>query len=300
MYWFIIIILWPFVLLANNSYGYQEIETPHFIFHYTGEDKRLTKRLIDQGESFRREIEADLGISIDEKTRVYIAPSFREYEKIQPGAGIPVWSIGVAYPALNLIIIKSPRAQKLGHIDLKKVFKHELTHIILGRAFKGRERIPQWLHEGLAMYISREWSFNRASTMTKAVLTNTLIPLSSITHSFPVEAEKASLAYSESFYLISFLISKYGRDNFHRFIKTYIEEGDLQKSLLDVYGVRWGNFEENWKDYLKLRFSWIPIFTSATALWFFVTMLFILGYLKKRRLKRQKYEEWEIEERDCQ
>ena len=256
--------------------------------------------MIDQGEGFRGEVEADLGISIEEKTRVYIAPSLSEYEKIQPDAGVPVWSIGVAYPSLNLIILKSPRAQKLGHIDLKKVFKHELTHIILGRAFKGQEKIPQWLHEGLAMYISREWSFNRASTMTKAVLTNTLIPLSSITHSFPVEAEKASLAYSESFYLISFLISKYGRDNFHRFIKTYIEEGDLQKSLLDVYGVRWGNFEENWKDYLKLRFSWIPIFTSATTLWFFVTMLFILGYLKKRRLKRQKYEEWDIEERDYQ
>jgi len=262
------------------------------------EDERLTKSLINKGESFREEIEEDLGIYLEERTSVYIAPSFKEYEKIQPAAGIPIWSVGVAYPNLSLIIIKSPRAQKKGHIDIAKVFKHELTHIILGRAFKGRKKVPRWLHEGLAMYISREWNFSRVSVMTRAVLTNTLIPLSSITHNFPREAERAALAYSESFYLISFLISKYGKDDFHRFIKVYSGGSDLKSALLGVYGIKWENFEGKWKNYLKIRFSWIPIFTSTTTLWFLVTMLFILGYLKKRRLKRLKFEEWEIEEND--
>ena len=296
MYWFIIII-WPCIFLAGNAYGYEVITTPHFTFHYTAEDERLTKRLIHQGESFRKEIEEDLGIYLEERTRVYIAPSFREYKKIQPAAGIPIWSVGVAYPDLNLIIIKSPRAQKKGHIDIAKVFKHELTHIILGRAFQGRERVPRWLHEGLAMYISREWNFSRISVMTRAVLTDTLIPLSSITHSFPREAERAALAYSESFYLISFLISKYDKYNFHRFIKVYSGGSDLKSALLEVYGVKWEDFEGKWKKYLKLRFSWIPLFTSTTTLWFLVSMLFILGYLKKRRLKRLKFEEWEVEEK---
>jgi len=297
MYWFIIII-WPFIFLASSAYGYKEIKTPHFIFHYTMEDERLAKSLINKGESFREEVEEDLGIYLEERIRVYIAPSFREYKKIQPAAGIPIWSVGVAYPDLSLIIIKSPRAQKKGHIDIAKVFKHELTHIILGRAFKGRKKVPRWLHEGLAMYISREWNFSRVSVMTRAVLTNTLIPLSSITHSFPREAERAALAYSESFYLISFLISKYGKDDFHRFIKVYSGGSDLKSALLGVYGIKWENFEGKWKNYLKIRFSWIPIFTSTTTLWFLVTMLFILGYLKKRRLKRLKFEEWEIEEND--
>ena len=97
----------------------------------------------------------DLGIDFEERTKVYLAPSFRKFQEIQPGGEIPSWAIGVAYPSLNLIIIKSPRAIKRGHIDLIKVFKHEFTHIALGRAFKGREKVPRWLDEGLAMYESR-------------------------------------------------------------------------------------------------------------------------------------------------
>ena len=31
------------------------------------------------------------------------------------------------------------------------VFRHELNHILLGQAFKGKEKVPRWLDEGLAM-----------------------------------------------------------------------------------------------------------------------------------------------------
>lgn len=239
----------------------------------------------------------DLGIDFEERTKVYLAPSFRKFQEIQPGGEIPSWAVGVAYPSLNLIIMKSPRAIKRGHIDLIKVFKHEFTHIALGRAFKGREKVPRWLDEGLAMYESREWDLSRVSTMTRAVLTDSLIPLSEITHYFPLEAGRAELAYSESFYLISFLISRYGRESFHEFIKEYSGGKGLKDVLMEVYGIRWEELEERWRNYLKLRFSWIPIITSATTLWFLVTIVFILVYLKRKKAYRLKLEEWEREER---
>ena len=255
------------------------------------------KSLIDQAEVFRREIVEDLGIDFEEKTKVYLAPSSREYQEIQPGEGVPSWSAGVAYPGLNLIIIKSPRAIKEGNIDLIKVFKHEFTHIALGRAFKGKGNIPRWLDEGLAMYESREWNFSRTFIMTRAVLTDSLIPLSEITHSFPKEADRARLAYSESFYLISYLINRCGRESFHQFIKEYSGGKRLKEVLMEVYGIRLAELEEKWRNYLKLRFSWIPIITSATTLWFLVTIAFILGYLRKKKENRLKLEEWEREEK---
>jgi hypothetical protein len=297
-YCFAIIALHLLAPLVSYASDYMGISTPHFAFYFHYLDERLMTSLIDQAEGLRGEIMEDLGIDFEERTKVYLAPSLRNFQEIQPRGDVPFWSVGVAYPSLNLIIIKSPRATKGGHIDLRKVFKHEFTHIALGRAFRGREKIPRWLDEGLAMYESREWNLSRVSTMTRAVLTDSLIPLSEITHSFPREAERAELAYSESFYLISYLISQYSKESFHRFIKKYSGGKELEEVLMEVYGIRFEELEERWRDYVKLRFSWIPILTSTTTLWFLVTIAFILAYVRKRRENRLKLAEWEREEED--
>ena len=254
------------------------------------------KSLLNDAEALRREVVEDLGIDVKEKTKIFVAPSLKKYQEIQPGRGVPSWSAAVAYPGLNVIIMQSPRAIKGKRIDLKKIFKHEFTHISIGKAFSKREAVPLWLNEGLAMYESREWEFSRVSTIMRAVLTDSLIPLSEITQSFPLEAVKAELAYSESFYLISFLISQYGKDTFHTFLKEYSGGKGLKDVLKEVYGIQWEEFEEKWKKYLKVRFSWLPIVTSTTTLWFLVTIAFILAYIKKRKATKLKFEQWEKEE----
>jgi len=266
------------------------------LFYFHPQDKKLMKSLIDDAEALRREVIKDLGIDFKEKTKVYLAPSFRKYQELQPGGEVPSWSAAVVYPSLNLIIIRSPRATKGKSIDLRKILKHEFTHIALGKAFSGKREIPRWLNEGLAMYESREWDFSRVSTIMRAVLTDSLIPLSEITYWFPFEADKAELAYSESFYLISFLISQYGKESFHRFLKEYSSGKGLKEVLREVYGIKWEEFEEKWKNYLKVRFSWLPIITSTTTLWFLVTITFILAYVKKKKANRLKFEQWEREE----
>jgi hypothetical protein len=295
-YCFAIIILQLFTPVMSSASKYMETSTSHFVFYFYSQDKRLMKSLINDAEAMRREIVKDLGIDFKEKTKVYLAPSFRKYQEIQPGGEVPSWSAAVAYPSLNLIIIQSPRATKRKSIDLGKILKHEFTHIALGKAFSKREAIPLWLNEGLAMYESREWDLSRVSTMTRAVLTDSLIPLSEITHWFPFEADKAELAYSQSFYLISFLISEYGKDNFHRFLKEYSGGKGLTDVFIDVYGIKWEELEEKWSNYLKVRFSWLPIVTSTTTLWFLVAIVFILAYIKKKKANRLKIEQWEREE----
>ena len=285
----------PSVSVASDV---RTIATSHFVFYFHVKDEGVATSLTAQAERIRGEIVEDLGLDFNEVTTVYLAHSLREYAQIQPRGWAPTWSAAVAYPSLNLIIMKSPRVMKGGHMDLAKVFKHELTHIAVGRAFRGKEEVPRWLDEGVAMYESREWSFSRVSTMTKAVLTDSLIPLSEITTGFPREVARAELAYAQSFYLISFLVSKFGKERFHRFIREYISGRDLGEILVTVYGIGWDDFEEEWKGYLRLRFSWIPILTSTTTLWFLITLVFILGYARKKRAQRTLYEQWEQEDDD--
>jgi hypothetical protein len=289
-------VLFLLVPLPSFALELTAATTPHFIFFFHSQEERTMRGLIAEAEALRHEITADLGLGPKGVTRVYLASSLRMYQALQPGGKTKAWSRAVAYPRQNLIIILSPKAVKGGRMDLRTIFRHEFTHIALGRAFRGTGIIPHWLHEGVAMYESREWDFRRISTIMKAVLTDTLIPLSEITQRFPQKENRAELAYCQSFYLISFLINGYGRRPFHRFIRDYSGGSPLNQALVDTYGMGLDQLEEQWKEHLKMRFSWIPIITSATALWFVLALLFLLAYAKKRRAKRELYEQWDKEE----
>jgi len=271
-------------------------QTEHFILTYTARDDGIVHRLLPDIEAIRKKIITDTGKDFQGKTVVIIAPTIESFGQLQAKTGkIPLWAAGAAYPENNLIVLRSPLSVKSGHPDLEEVFTHELTHIVIGRALSGKE-IPLWLAEGLAMYESREWDFSRTAVLIRAALTGTLIPLSRLTIDFPSESERAELAYAESFMFISFLINRIGRTAFHRFILDYNDHGDTEGALRRATGLSSHELEQKWLIYLKLRISWFPVITSATTLWFIATIIFITGYLRKRKQGLATLRRWEEEE----
>lgn len=286
-------LLIPFQTISSD---YQKVSTRYFEIFFNTYDKDVVEHLANEADMIAEKVMSDLGVMFKGKIEVRIAGR-DEFKKVQPHhSDIPDWVSGIAYHKLSLIILKSPRPMRGEHYDLKKTFVHELTHVLFGSSFKDGGRIPRWLNEGVAMYESREWSFSRVSTITQAVLTGALLPLSEITHTFPRERREVELAYCQSFYLIAYLIDKYGKRRFHNFIKHYNKEGLLEDALLKIYGVNLNKLEKNWHSYLKMRYSWIPIITSTSTLWFIITLIFICGYIRKRRRVVATLQQWEEEE----
>ena len=277
---------------------YNRLETEHFSLFYLPSDRSNANRLMRVAESVRTQVIIDLGVELDSKTKVYLANSKEEFHRLQPKkAKAPKWAGAVAYSALNLIIIDTSRQNKAFHRDVVNSFKHEFTHIVIGRAFK-RGKTPRWLNEGLAMYESREWDVNRVLNMTRAVLTHSLIPLEDLTEHFPWEYQQAALAYDQSFYLVSYLLSKKGTKVFHRFISEYGRGKQLEEVLEDIYGLNMWELEKEWKTHLMYRFSWLSVVFSTTTIWFVITLTFLISYWRKRKQSRVKQTEWEKEEED--
>jgi hypothetical protein len=288
----IVMLMFPAVLCAGIHR-----QTVYFNFSFEQDDARAVSSLLRDADAIARNLTEEFGLPLQRYITVIIAPTAEAFNSAQPGAArIPAWAIGVAYPADNRIILLSPRIHLRGPIDLVKTFQHELLHIALGQAFKGREQVPRWLDEGLAMIAADEWSMARLSTITFAVLGGKLLPMESITASFPWEPGQAELAYCESFYFIAFLKGRFGDAAFRKFMAAYIAGRDFKQAIQDAYRVRWEEMEDQWHSYLRVRFSWVPLITSSTTLWFLATLIFILGYLRKKRLNRLKLEEWKKEE----
>ena len=290
-----------FVLLisvspAGAGFGELRMENSRFVIRYAAGDEGLAAELERESLRIRERVSADIGVDFAEKTEIRLCPTLEAFREAQPGGTrIPIWAIGVAYPAENVIVLRSPRAVKGSRIDLVDVFAHEFSHIALGRALAG-VTVPVWLNEGLAIYEAREWTFSRISVLTSASLMDRLIPLRVLTLSFPAEEGPAELAYAESFMFISFLINKVGREAFQRLIRDYTRYGDLERALRRGTGMSIADLEERWLVYLKLRVSWIPIITSVSTLWFIAALIFVYGYARKKRQAERRMKEMEKEE----
>ena len=291
----IIIFFLLFVPVVSAGTGDFRLENDRFVVRYTAGDEGLAAELIRESLRIRERVIADIGMDFAEKTEIRLSPTIEAFREAQPGrTWVPLWAAGVAYPDRNVMVLLSPRAIKGSRMNVVDVFAHEFSHIALGRALTG-VKVPVWLNEGLAIYEAREWTFSRISVLTRASLTGRLIPLPVLTLSFPAEEEPAELAYAESFMFISFLINKVGREAFHRLIRDYARYGDLAGALRRGTGMNLADLEERWLVYLKLRVSWIPIVTSVSALWFVAALIFVYGYVRKKRQANRRLKEMEME-----
>ena len=292
----IVFFLLMFAPFANAGTGELRLENDRFVIRYTAGDDGLAAELLRDSLQIRERVIADIGVDFAEKTEIRLSPTIEAFREAQPGGvRIPFWATGVAYPEHNVIVLLSPRAIKGSRMNVVEVFAHEFSHIALCRALIG-VKVPVWLNEGLAIYEAREWTFSRISVLTRASLTDRLIPLPVLTLSFPAEEELAELAYAQSFMFISFLINKMGREAFHRLIRDYTRYGDLAGALRRGTGMNLADLEEQWLVYLKLRVSWIPIITSFSTLWFVAALIFVYGYARKKRQANQRLKEMETEE----
>jgi hypothetical protein len=292
----IIFFLLIFLPATTASAGDLRMENDRFIIRYASGDEWIASEVDRESPGIRERIIADIGVDFPGKTEIRIAPTLEAFRAAQPGrTWVPLWAVGVAYPGENVIVLRSPRAVKGSRIDVIDVFAHEFSHIALGRALTG-VKVPVWLNEGLAIYEAREWTFSRIAALTRASLTDSLIPLAVLTLSFPVDVEPAELAYAESFMFISFMINKVGREAFHRLIRDYTRYGDLEGALRRGTGMTLADLEERWLVYLKLRVSWIPIITSVSTFWFIAALIFIYGYMRKKRQAERRLREMAEEE----
>ena len=292
----IIIFFLLFVPVVSAGTGDLRLENDRFVVRYAAGDDGLAAELIRESPRIRERVIADIGMDFAEKTEIRLSPTIEAFREAQPGGSwVPLWAAGVAYPDRNVVVLLSPRAIKGSRMNVVDVFAHEFSHIALGRALAG-VKVPVWLNEGLAIYEAREWTFSRISVLTRASLTDRLIPLPVLTLSFPAEEEPAELAYAESFMFISFLINKVGREAFHRLIRDYARYGDLAGALRRGTGMNLADLEERWLVYLKLRVSWIPIITSFSTIWFIAALIFVYGYMRKKRQANRRLKEMEMEE----
>ena len=124
----------------------------------------LAEEIADQAPEMLESISQDLpSLPRPEVVEIRLIKRSKDLARAAPaGRGAPHWAAGVAYPDQGVVVV-AYRDQGEA-FDVESVVAHELAHLALGAALKGRA--PRWLNEGFAYLHSSDWSFERVRTLT--------------------------------------------------------------------------------------------------------------------------------------
>jgi hypothetical protein len=272
------------------------LSTEHFALFFSPSDRRLAEHLSGLAEGIYGEIVADVGVEPRPGIEIYIEATHKAFLDRQPNPiKAPEWAAGLAYPELNIMILKAPRAALYGTIDPLNTFRHELAHLTLHQALAGIA-IPKWFDEGFSMYAAREWSLRTTAVISAVTLRKRYIPMASLNQAFPIAYEEAEVAYAQSFSLVAYLLNHFGRNSFHQFVRNLKSGMTLSQSTQQAFGLSFYEIEKKWHRHLRIRYTWIPVITSSVTLWFLMSLIFFFVYLKKKRQAREIVVEWELED----
>jgi hypothetical protein len=262
--------------------------------------RKVAAKAPDQLAAIRADLE---DLPVPERIEIRLVKKNSDIPRAAPqGYGAPRWAAGVAYPSAGVVVVATRRESS--SINVTNVVAHELAHMALGAALRGRA--PRWLDEGFAYLHSSDWSFARSRTLTGMAWTGDVIPLSEIDRRFPAQEAEASRAYAESYDLVAYL-AKRGtspehyddgdRWPFRHFLARIAAGDDLDVAARKAYRARLDELFGEWYQSLRNRYLLMPVGLIALGIWVIGAIILVLAYLRKRRLSRAKMDEWEEEDR---
>lgn len=164
----------------------------------------------------------------------------------------------IALCKYNRLMVTSPRDLVYGY-DWLDTVAHEFIHLLITK--KSRNKVPIWLHEGLAKYYEVKWKaeakphLDRHSEafLAKALEKDSLISFEAMSPSMAKlpSQEATATAFAEVWTVVSFLNERRGKDVAAELVAKMRDGVSDRQAVADVSGIPWDRFEKSWKTYLR-------------------------------------------------
>lgn len=164
----------------------------------------------------------------------------------------------IALCKYNRLMVTSPRDLVYGY-DWLDTVAHEFIHLLISK--KSRNRVPIWLHEGLAKYYEVKWKteanpyLDRHSEafLAKAISGDSLIAFEAMSPSMAKlpSQEATATAFAQVWTVMAFLNEKRGKDVAAELVAKMRDGKTDRQAVAEVSGIPWDRFEKSWKQFLK-------------------------------------------------
>ena len=222
------------IALALHPDEWKHAEGEHFIYHYVR--TFVASRMAVEAEfNFRvvaKVLEKDVPAN-GRKSHIYIFDRIEDWQEFQKAGALETWTGGIQ-SAGSLFVQRDP-AYKFSDNSLG----HEIAHLLIYRSYG--YRIPSWLNEGFAEYVSRNShaSYQRARHYLAKPHSNSLapaqvIPLGELVAFATPPNDRVEIFYDESERLVRFL-AQTDKARFLAFLETIAKGDAFAPALLHSY-----------------------------------------------------------------
>ncbi|MGQ0504836.1 MAG: peptidase MA family metallohydrolase, partial [Myxococcaceae bacterium] len=250
-----LLLAWFAVSPAMSTPLVGEVKTPHFRIRYTQRATGAAVELSEEIEKMRERFKEVLGRDWPGVTEIRIGVDREEYVALAlPGSYPPSWSVALAYPAQNLMLLE---ARSLNDPANAATVRHELAHVALGQISPAW---PRWFQEGMAQRLTGEGSgMSQYSTMFRGMHSSGLMELKDLTESWPDQPSEVELAYAQSASFIAFLLENHGSTAISA-LMTGVEKGaTFEEAFARAFNTSLEKAEGAWRETLPSRYSWLPL-----------------------------------------
>jgi len=222
--------------------------------------------------------------------RIHIVASEDRFDSLA-GSFVPDWGAAVAIPLRRLIVIKSPLILP-GDKSLGELVAHEYSHVALAQAVRFR-RIPRWLDEGMAMYVSAEWGWGDNLAISWAVVLGSVIPLMEVERLNRFEGNRVRVAYSESYLAVKYFIDTYGVSSLNILLDEIRAGRNWDDAFLTAIGLDHEAFNREFSVFLTGRYNLLTLIFDSNILWILLALIIVVGFILSRINRKKRMDELE-------
>lgn len=233
----------------DDQHNWKTLSEGLIRLHYFHTDSSYGEELKNTAVQALQRLENDIGIAPVDPIDLYIYSSTQEMRDAifyEPG-----WTGGLAYPEYNILTIGiDPLNMEWG----KVTEAHEMTHVLVGDyTFSCLGSIPTWLNEGLAVYGEGGPNSMEAAHFEQNRMDDSLLSFKVLSGGFSEDPSVADLSYSQSYYMVEYLLSTYGKTKMLALLQELKNGEEIDESLKMVYGFPLAGFEDEWRSSLELK-----------------------------------------------
>jgi hypothetical protein len=273
---------------------------------YDGNDQ-FAQKILETAQQAADKIQADLGVPLPLPVHIWAYSSTKDFSGTQaPNA--EQWIAGVAYQPFRLILAVLPTGDTN---EVNRVVPHEMAHQIVYQSIKNPySGLPTWLDEGLAVYYQIGGKAQFPELVQTASDQGLLYSVRSLNSGFPYDSGGATLAYAESFSIVTFIQQHWGEEALANLINAYKAGVTNDEAAMSALGVDLDGLDKLWKESLGYQgdkgpagtivppqsnssSTWGDLLASGVLIWAFIALagMFLAIRTWSRRTKYQDHED---------
>ena len=206
---------------------------------------------------------------------------------------------GYALSGASLVVLFPSRSPRYPHDTLEDVLRHEVAHVLIGRA-AGERHVPRWFHEGLGVAVERPWDLEDRSRLVWELVAGPRLTLQEIDALFTGNPAAQARAYSLAAAMVRDLIGHYGAGMPASVLRQVREGVAFDTAVAGVAGRPLGAIEKEFWDRQRVWTIWVPLLTSGDVFWILVIVVGALAVWRRRRQSSRLRRQWDDEAREIE